>query len=156
MTDVGLIRKLASAELGKRALADLTREPDDSLESIHLSKLAHVEDPDLYSIALSMGGDPIGNYETLGGTFRKQAFGTPMFQATAAPDPVVQTAGVASGMKGPTSSSAGPKPPSPTSSTGSSGGSSMPSMPSAAGASSVPQPSMPSITGATGQSAGGQ
>ena len=57
------------------ALEDLCGERDDSLESIHLSKLAHVEDPELYRIALGMGGDPLGNYETLGGTFRKQASG---------------------------------------------------------------------------------
>ena len=163
MVDVEHIRKVATAERGKHALAELTSAPDDSLESVYFSKAAHVEDPDLYRIALHMGGDPIGNYENLGGTFKKQAFGTPMFQAQAAPDPMAQVAAAAApGVKPPTPASTGAKPPSPTSSagptgtTGTTGGMGGPAASGAGGANPMQQPSTPTIPGATGQSAGAQ
>ena len=106
MTDIGLIRKLAAQELGKRALAELTAEPDDSLERVLLYKAAQAEDRPLFEICMRLPGDAINNYEALGGKF-KQAFGQPIFGTAPAPDPKVQAAG----LKQPTSSSSGPKPP---------------------------------------------
>lgn len=145
--NIGYIRKVAELERGRSALDELTAGPTTPLDDVFLHKAASAEDPELLRIAEHMGGDPLANYENLGGTFKKQAFGTPMFQASAAPDPVVQAAGVTAGLKSPTSAPSGPRPPS---SRGSAmgGGSSVPS--------SVPQPSAPSISGAAGQGAGSQ
>jgi hypothetical protein len=128
--DIGLIRRMAAEELEKRAFAELTGEEDTSLDSIFLAKAAQAEDPELFRIAMRMEGDPIGNYEVLGGAFKKQAFGQAMFKAAPAPDPKVQ----ATGAKPPTAS--GPKAPSgPTGPTGG-GGTGAPAV------QSVPSPSV--------------
>lgn len=87
--DITLIRKLASQELGKRALEELTSESDTSLDDVFLNKAARAEDPQLFKIAMSLKGDPIEQYEALGGKY-KQAFGQAMFDITPAPDPVAQ------------------------------------------------------------------
>jgi len=107
MADIALIRKLAAQELGKRALVELTAEPDDSLDRVLLYKAAQAEDRPLFEICMRLPGDAINNYEALGGKF-KAAFGQPMFGTAPAPDPKVQ----AVGLKQPTSGSSGPKAPS--------------------------------------------
>jgi hypothetical protein len=107
VTDIALIRKLAAQELGKRALAELTAEPDDSLDRVLLYKAAQAEDSTLFKIAMDLSSDPLCTYEALGGKF-KQAFGQPMFGPASAPDPKVQ----ASGLRPSSSSSSGPKSPS--------------------------------------------
>lgn len=156
--DIALIRKVAAAELGRRALDELTATPDDSLDSVYLAKAAQAEDPDLFRTAMRMSGDSIGNYENLGGTFKKQAFGAPMFQVAAAPDPMAQAQ--ASAAKPPAPAATGPKPPTPTSA----GPQGAPSVarpgaggPQAAGTTNPMQmPTTPKIPGATGQGAGSQ
>jgi hypothetical protein len=68
--DIVLIRRMAAEELEKRAFAELTGEEDTSLDSIFLAKAAQAEDPELFRIAMRMQGDPIGNYEVLGGKYK--------------------------------------------------------------------------------------
>ncbi len=68
--DVGLIRKLAARAAGERAFADLTREDDTSLDQVLLQKAASAEDPDLFRIAMRMLGEPMKNYEALGGQYK--------------------------------------------------------------------------------------
>lgn len=88
--NVAYIRKVAARQVGKRALDELTAEPSAPLDDVMLHKAAQAEDPELFRMAMTMPGDPIGNYEVLGGTFKKEAIGAPMFQVAAAPDPVGQ------------------------------------------------------------------
>jgi len=77
--DVGLIRKVASSELGRRALDALTGTPDDSVDSIFLHKTAQVEDPELLRTAAWMGGDALRNYENLGGKYKTAEKDMPPF-----------------------------------------------------------------------------
>jgi hypothetical protein len=155
--DVGLIRKLAAKAAGERAFADLTREDDTSLDQVLLQKAASAEDPDLFRIAMRMPGDPMKNYEALGGQYKvayvdpislteeqaaedevlKQAFGQPMFSAAPAPDPKLEAASLSS----PSPSSSGPTgPKAPSASSGPSGGGSSAGSPKVQ---SVPEPSVP-------------
>lgn len=68
--DVARLRKIASAELGKRALAELTAEEDTSLDSVLLAKYAQAEDLGLFQIAMRLPGHPVHNYEAMGGVFK--------------------------------------------------------------------------------------
>lgn len=93
--DLVYIRKLAARDAGRRALDELTAESSAPLDDVMLHKAAQAEDPELFRMAMTMPGDPIGNYEVLGGTFKeKRAFGQPMFQSASA----------STGMKAPTAS----------------------------------------------------
>ena len=88
--DAATIRKLAARVAGEAAFAELTSEEDNSLDQVLLHKVACAEDRSLFEIAMRLPGDAVNNYEALGGTFKKQAFGQPMFSAAPAPDPKLE------------------------------------------------------------------
>lgn len=140
--DTDFIRKVAAIELGKSAFESLTSSngPDDSLEHVFLIKRAQVEDEELYKLASRLPGDPLVNYEVMGGGYKKQAFGTPMFSGAPAPDPKVQASAQA-----PASQAAPSGPKAPTGASGSVG----------AGAPSVGGTSAPSVPGATSGTSSG-
>lgn len=140
--DIAYIRKTAARMQGQRALAELTAEPSSPLDDVMLHKAAQAEDPELFRIAMTMQGDPIGNYEVLGGTFKKEAIGAPMFQVAAAPDPVGQVAQTPPTQPG----ASAPKPSSTTGPQGG-GGSTNPGK-----IQSIQEPKIP---GASSQSSGG-
>lgn len=141
MVDVNLIRKVAADELNKSAFESLSNssEPDDSLEHVFLVKRAQVEDEELYKLASRLPGDPLANYEVMGGRY-KLAFGTPMFSGAPAPDPKVQA-----GAQAPASQAAPSGPKAPTGASGSAG----------AGAPSVGGTSAPSVPSATSGTSSG-
>lgn len=144
--DAASIRKVAARVAGETAFAELTREEDNSLDQVLLHKAASAEDRPLFEIAMRLPGDAVNNYEALGGTFKKQAFGQPMFSPAPAPDPKLEAAS----LKPPSASSGGSSGPTrPSTSSGSQG--SAPS--SDAGGPKVQSMPEPSVSGA-GVSAG--
>jgi hypothetical protein len=76
--DIDYIRKKASLDQGRRYLED---SEFDAAAVVMLHKAAAAENRDLLIIAGMLPGDTMENYEELGGTFRKEAIGAPMFQA---------------------------------------------------------------------------
>jgi hypothetical protein len=72
-----LIRKMASRELARRYFKEDTEI--NPVSEVLLHKAASAENRQLLNVASQLSGDTLENYEALGGTFRKQAFGTPMF-----------------------------------------------------------------------------
>lgn len=151
MADVREIRKVAARVLGEGAFADLTKDlvEDDSLDQVLIYKAAQADNRPLFEIAMKLPGNPINNYEALGGTFKKEAFGQPMFSAAPAPDPKVQAAGMSSS---PSGSSSSPKPPSGTSGPQGGGGSS--GSTGAPKVQSVPEPSVPGAGASAGTGGG--
>lgn len=204
MLDVALIRKVAAADLGRRALDELTSSasPDNSLGEVLQTKVASAVDPELFKVAASMPGDADENYVAFGGKYKtgawitpqdlrslkqvvkdnpgkaaaggaaalaagegtrralkKEAFGQPMFQVSAAPDPsqTMGAPGAAAGAPKPAAAAA-PAPAAPAAGGMSGGpmGAAGPSMggmkaPGAGGGNPMAGPSIPKIPGAGGE-----
>ncbi len=87
---VDLIRHFYSVEQGRQVMESLGKTAASPLALVTLRQKMEkvsVADPELMKIALRVVGD--GNvlevYERLGGTFKKEAIGTPMFQPPSMP-----------------------------------------------------------------------
>jgi len=88
--DIGYVRKKASLELGRKQLQD----PVPDAAAVVLLQKAATADQELLKIASRLPGDTLENYEELGGTFSKEAIGTPMFQPAAPAQPGQQPQGL--------------------------------------------------------------
>ena len=92
MDHVDLIRHFTSVDKGRRVMeSTFGKVAHDPMAVVNLrarmQKAASADDPELMKIALRLAGDGdvFEMYERLGGTFTKEAIGTPMFSPPAAP-----------------------------------------------------------------------
>lgn len=140
MIDVDYIRKTASLQMGKKVFED---QEVDVVSEVFLHKLGSATDKGLLAVAQSLDGDTLQNYEVLGGQFKKEAIGAPMFSGGAAPPPGV---GAPSAGAQPAGAGVGgaPKMPKPGQQQGQ--GSQGPQMPSM----NIQTPSEPKIPGQSG------
>jgi hypothetical protein len=84
--NINHIRKLASIERGKRYMEErFGPRPVDAVAHTHLLKAAQAEDRGLLMIASRLPGPTLETYEALGGTFKKEAIGVPMFNVGGSP-----------------------------------------------------------------------
>ena len=88
---VDLIRHFFNVDQGQRVMeSTFGKQAHDPHALVRLQQsmeLAAGADPELMKIAMRLAGDGsvLEMYERLGGTFKKEAFGTPMFQPPSMP-----------------------------------------------------------------------